>query len=415
MSKFYRLVIMMLLAVPGLVQSQEVQNDSLFVLQQVKDLIAQRQYASAHLLLKDYLEQVGEKPFFVCLLVENGLRNFYQHDNYQIFYLRDTETQWNQKLLDTLKNVRTARLRYPERILKRLIQSYPEMAKPYQLLGYYYEIQYEDLSDIDIIPMNRVKMLEKKIYENYRKAFQLKCRDIGVVRWLGDYFYRNNQIDQAEKYYRLNIEKPRQDALSYLRLAEIYFHKKLYTEAYQYAMTALKLFPATEVYLRYDAIRLAARVLKELGEINKFVYYLQECIRLLPDVQDAYLDLIQYHVQDENYDQAEETFRQMLLHNPFDLQGYRALEKYVLKTGHYFFASKLFDEMLLKFENSDEVMANVYRFKGNLAYFQGMPEEAKKFWELSRNYLKRYLPPNSPLIKEVGDLKALENLKVERQ
>ena len=156
-------------------------------------------------------------------------------------------------------------------------------------------------------------------------------------------------------------------------------------------------------------------MLKELGELDKYVYYLKECIRILPDVQDAYLDLIDYYLWDEKYDQAEETFRQMLLNNPFDLQGYKALVKYVLKTGHYLFASKLFDEMLLKFENSDEVMANVYRFKGNLAYFQDMPEEAKKFWELSRNYLKRYLPPHSPLIREVGDIKALENLKAEKQ
>ncbi len=409
------LFILILLSAPVLLPAQETQNDSLFVFQQVEDLIAQGQYASAHLLLKDYLEHVGEKPFFVCLMVENGLKHFYDHDNYQIFYLRDSEVQWNHKLLDTLNNVRTARLRYPQRILKRLIQTHPNLAKPYQLLGYYYELQYNDLSDIDIIPMNRIQMLEKEIYRNYRKAFQLGSRDVSVVRWLGDYFYRNNQVDQAEKYYRLNIKKPHQDAISYLRLAEIYVHRKMYTEAYQYAMTALKLFPATEVYLRYDAIRLAARVLKELGELDKYVYYLKECIRILPDVQDAYLDLIDYYLWDEKYDQAEETFRQMLLNNPFDLQGYKALVKYVLKTGHYLFASKLFDEMLLKFENSDEVMANVYRFKGNLAYFQDMPEEAKKFWELSRNYLKRYLPPHSPLIREVGDIKALENLKAEKQ
>ncbi len=384
--------------------AQETGNDSLFTVHQFEDLVKHQQYASAHILLEDYIRQTGFKPYFVNMMVSNGLHHFYRYENYVVFYLKDSVDDWDKIPADSMQNLRTARLRYPQRLLKKIISEAPQNARAYKLLGDFYNIQYKDLSEIDLLEETRIKELEQKIFDNYSKAEQLGLQNVEVNRWLGDYYYRSNQVDLALKFFKKNLKAQKPDAFSYLRLAEIDHHKKLYTEAYQYASMALKNFPHGEVYLRYDALLLSARVLLELGERDKFLYYIRECTRLLPDMQDAYIDLAKYYESMEHYDQAEKTLRQMMLNNPYDLSGYKILEQYIYKHRRYGFGDKLFDELLVRFENSDEVMANIYLYKGNIAAQQKFTSEAKKFWEISRNYMRKYLPANSPLLKQVGEL-----------
>jgi len=386
-------------------------DDSTFFVQQVRDLIDQHQFASAHILLEERIQQEGLKPFFACWMVDNGLKHFYRHENYQIFYLKDSTNFWNKSFLDSSKNIRIARLRYPRRILQRIIHTHPNYACAYKLLGDYYNIQYRDFSDVDYLESEKIKELEQKIFQNYSRAVQLGFQPIAVNRWLGDYYLKINQTEEAEKFYLKNVKKDSGDAISFYRLAEISFQKKLYTRAYNYALKALTYFSPADVYLKYDALRLAAKSLLALGETEKFLYYINDCIRVIPDVQDAYIDLFEYYKSNGESKKAEDVLRRMLINNPYDLKGYRIVEQYIIESQSFFFGDSLFEEMLMKYENSDEVLANVYWSKGNVAYRQGLPSEARKFWEISRNYMRRYLPENSPLLKEVGDLAGKNSTK----
>lgn len=392
-------------------QAQNVSEDSVLFNQQIQDLINQKQYASAHILLEDFLQQSGLKPFYACWMVENGLLHYFRHENYHIFYLMDEPNHWNESTPDTTRNMRIARLRYPEHILKAIIHQHPGYARAYKLLGDYYNMQIQDMNALELPDTNRMNNLEKLVFQYYTQAEKLNYQDVQINQWLGIYYRRINQIDLAEKYFLRNIKPPHHDAISFLNLAEISYQRKKYASAFNYAIQAVKYFSPIEVYLKYDAKRLAARSLLALGDEERFLQYIEDCIQMLPDVQDAYIDLFQYYEGNGRGEEAEAVLKKMLLANPFDRKGYTVLENYIIKHQNYFFGERLFDEMLLKYENWDEVLANIYWSKGNLAFAQGLKSEAENFWEISRNYMRRYLPENSPLLKQVGDVARLSGKK----
>jgi tetratricopeptide (TPR) repeat protein len=383
--------------------SQDVQPDSVIFVKQVNGFLEQKKYASAHLMLEEYLQQNGMKPFFTCWMVSNGLTNYYRHENYDFFYLKDLNIGKIQSVTEE-ENPRIIRLRYPQRLLEKIIQGNPKYALAYKLLGDYYDLQLRDLSHFDFAKPATIRSLEEKIFTNYSQADKLGLKNDQLNRWMGDYYLNRNQLDLAETYYQKNSRKVPADGISLYRLAEISFQKKLYTQAYNYATEALKNLSAEEVYLKYDALLLSANALQELGEFPRFLETIQACIDLLPDLPDAYLALIEYHEAVGDSEKVALLFQEMLLKNPYELEGYRKLESYVVNSGTYSLADSLFEMLLLQYENWDEVLANIYWSKGNLAFYRKSPAEANNFWEISRNYMRRYLPENHLLIRQVGDL-----------
>ncbi|MEJ2048859.1 MAG: hypothetical protein P8Y60_03280 [Calditrichota bacterium] len=389
---------------PNLLISQTANEDSLKFLKQINDLSSKKQYASIQYLLENRLKEVGLKPYWACRMVQNGLKNYTSHQLYKIFYLRNEAIPNKVSQADTVLNIQMTQLRNPQRILRKIINSYPNYAWTYKLLGDYYQIQLQEFKNFDFASENLVVSLEEKVFNNYSKAVKLGYISIEMNRWLGIYYLTKNQYDQAESCFLKNITDKIEDPVSLLKLSEISYSKKEFSRAYNFAERAMEKFPKDKIYQLYEAKRLAANSLKELGELTKFQAYLKECIHSLPEIQDAYIDLINYYISDGNTQEAESTIRNMLLHNPYEKKGFRTIEKYILDSKNFYFADTLFDEMLMQFENWDEVLANIYWSKGDLAYNQGLETEAHKYWEISRNYMRHYLPEDSELIKEVGQI-----------
>jgi tetratricopeptide (TPR) repeat protein len=367
----------------------------------VNNLIENQNYGSAHLLLEEFLQRAGMKPTISCVMVQNGLNHYFRQENYQIFLLKDESPSVKQK---STKNIPIGRLRYPQKILEKIIKQYPQRALPYKLLGDYYNIQLKDISNFEIVEQVKISDLEEKIYTYYSQAVKLKHEDSYLNRWLGGYYARNNQIELAEQFYLKNSRKNYEDAISLYRLAEINYQKKLFTKAFNFADRSLDLFSPEDIYLKYDALRLSANSLRELGEESRFIELINECIQLIPEIQEAYLDLTSFYTSKSNYELAEKTYKKMLFNNPFELKGYRNFETYLNMTKNYTVADTLFSELQLMYDNWDEVMANIYWSKGNLAYQKNMKNEATRFWEISKNYMRKYLPENHSLIKKVGEI-----------
>jgi uncharacterized protein YozE (UPF0346 family) len=386
------------------VYSQPDAGDSIMVVQQVTALIQQQKFATAHEMLEKYLEENGMRPFFACWMVNNGLQNYYRQENYEFFYLRDNEEKSAGNIKAGNQEIKVARMRYPQRLLEKVIDQNPDMAFAYKILGDYYDIQLKDLSHFEFARGHNIKELEEKTFSFYSQAEKLGYHDMAVNRWLGDYYINKNQLEMAEKYYAKNIKKTLPDAISLFHLAEISFQKKQYTQAYNYSNQSLKYLKPEDIYLKYDALRLSANSLKELGETDRFNQIINDCIRLLPDLQDAYIDLIGYYISRGDSALAEHSFSEMFMKNPFDHQGYQQLEKYIQESKNYQFADSLFDNLIVKYENWDEVLANIYWSRGNIAYSRNLKSDASNFWEISKNYMKRYLPENHSLIKQVGDI-----------
>lgn len=383
--------------------SQDIQTDSTIFVQQVNTFLEQEKYATVHILLEEFLQQNGMKPFFTCWMVSNALTNYYRHENYDFFYLKDPDSD---KIPSTAEdeNPRIIRLRYPQRILEKTIKDHSRYALAYKLLGDYYDLQLRDLSHFEFAKPTTIKSLEDRTFNNYSQAEKLGYKNIQMNRWMGDYYFNRNQLDQARNYYQKNTRKEPADGISLYRLAEISFQKKLYTQAYNYTGEALKYLTTEDLYLKYDALRLSANALQQLGESEKFLVTIQECIDLLPDLQDAYLDLIDFYEARNDSGNVKILFHEMLLSNPYELKGYRKLENYVAHTRNYSLPDSLFELMLVQYENWDEVLANIYWSKGNLAFDQKSLADANNFWEISRNYMRRYLPEDHKLIRQVGDL-----------
>ena len=265
-------------------------------------------------------------------MVQNGLNHYFRQENYQIFLLKDESPSANQK---ASKNIQIGRLRHPQRILEKIIRQYPQKALPYKLLGDYYNIQLKDISNFEAVEQLKINDLEEKIYTYYSQAVKLRLEDSYLNRWLGDYYAHSNQIELAEKFYLKNSRKNYEDPISLYRLAEINYQKKLFTKAFNFADRSLDLFTPEDIYLKYDAIRLSANSLRELGEESRFIELIKECIQLIPEIQEAYLDLTRFYTDHSNYDLAEKTYKQMLTANPFELKGYRNFETYLSKTKNY--------------------------------------------------------------------------------
>lgn len=401
MLKFLAILLISLIFQYSL-NSQPSQQDSLFVVQQVSDLIRAQKYASAHELLENYLEEFGINNHFVCLMVDNGLRHHYLHENYDYFYLKNVENSSGKPAKEAQPQI--ARLRHPRRLLEKVIRQKPDKALAYKLLGDYYNIQLGDLSHFEFAQNGSIKELEEKCFYYYTKAEKLGVSDRETCRWLGDYYNSRNQPETAEKYYQKNIEKSPPDAISLFQLAELSFQKKQYTQAYNYSSKSLKFLKPEDLYLRYDALRMAAISLKELGEETRFLQLINECLKTNSEAQEAYIDLIDYYISNGDTTIVEHTFTEMFLNNPFDRPGYNRLEKYIVSSGHFKFADSLFDRMILKYENWDEALANIYWSKGNIAYHRNLTSEASSFWELSRNYMRKYLPEDHSILKQVGEL-----------
>lgn len=386
--------------------SQEAKIDSLSFTKHLQDLQNHQQFATVQDLLQEKIQKEGFKPFFTCWMIQNGLRNYYQQDNFNTFYLKNNSAQLKMTSPININSNLITRLRFPQRILQKLIHLYPDNPCPYKLLGDYYELQLVMLKNFNSTLKNKVRDLEEKIFSFYSMADKLGYENIDLNCWLGNYYLKHNQPEKAESYFLKNINNHLEDPLSLYRLAEISYSNKQFTQSLNYANRAYHKFTQDDFFLKYDALRLTANSLKALGELDKFLNSINECIQMLPDAQDAYIDLINYYISDNNTEEIEKLIKQMLLNNPFDLKGYRKTEHYITHNGNFYFGDSLFDEMLMQFENWDEIMANIYWSKGNLAFNQGLESEARKFWEISRNYMRRYLPEDSPTLKQVGKVES---------
>ncbi|HQU71143.1 MAG: hypothetical protein KDI06_06565 [Calditrichaeota bacterium] len=378
--------------------SQE--SDSLLsvYLERANSHIALERYASAHFTLDSALQRAAFRPELVCLMVDNVFQNYFQQEDLTLFYLKNTQREEGRNLTV---------IRHPDRMLQKLIKAYPESGYAYKLLGDFQRLSLREGIKNPLGNPEPTWVVRDRIYAYYSRAGQLGFRDTGMNRWMGEYFLAGERPAMAISYFEKNVFEEGGDPLSNFYLSRIYFADKKYSEAYSYALGAMKQDSMLALYQQYEAARIAAQSFFFLGETNKFLSYTNKCLNLLPGKQDAYLDLIGYFANQLADRRVEKLFRQMLLENSYQFRGFEALEKHALKTGNYDFAEDLLETLLERFEYSDEALGHIYRCRGDLASQQGNAGEARRFWDISRNYYYRFLPEDDPVFRQIGQLDRL--------
>ncbi len=376
--------------------------DSAEVISTAQTYIEQKQFASAHALLDSAIHVYGLVPQFICLQIANVLQHHFTHKDFKTFYLRNYPESWNNARSLQLQNTAIRFIRYPNRILEKLIEKNPKIACAYKLLGDYYNLILSNKLETFTLSQKEIQQLEKQILDNYEKAVANGYRDPEVFLWLGDYYQRQKQYRQAQQYYQKTLQVQHNNAVANFRLAQIYYHEKQYSQAITRARLALDNFSEEDIYLRYDALILLAKSYHALGETDAFIDAITEAIQFLPDQQQAYLLLIAHYEEQGQIPEAEAVFRQMFVHNPYDRPGFRRLEQFVVKHNDFLFSEALFEELVVKFESNDEVLGNLYWFRGNILWKQGLTGEAQQMWQLATKYLKKCYPPQHPIFKEIG-------------
>jgi hypothetical protein len=370
-------------------------------IKKASESITQKQYASANQFIESLIQKNGFQPELVCMQVENALAHHFYNMKYISFYLMDSVKTGNGNNLKYSNTI--SFLRYPNRLLERIISEYPDYSKAYKLLGDFYKLKL-NIVDSSLVNKEALAQVTENVFQNYNKAFQLDYNGPLVNRWLGNYYKSKNQLKNAKIYYQKNVDSGFNDIMTFYNLAEIYYKEKQYSQSYSFVLKALANLSVSKIKERYNALRIAALSMLYLGEEERFKTYIDECIRLMPDKQETYITLAQYYDQKKNIDKIEEIVSEMLAKNPFDLEGYNYLENFILKYDRYLFGEKLFENMMLNFDNSYQVTGNIYWYRGNLFYHQGMNEEARKLWEISRSYFSKYLPDDDPIFKKIGNV-----------
>ncbi len=377
-------------------------QDSTSYIEEAEKLIQEQKYASAHRLLEGAIQTVGFQPIVICPLIDNVLKHYFWQKNFEIFYLKDSLDYHQPVSGQSFANSDVAVFYYPERILTKIIEQNPQFARAYKLLGDYYLLK----SDLAVEKLNDLKRneLREKVFTYYHRAVQLGYQASDLNRWLGIYYYENQQPRIAKEYFLKNDGENVNDIISCYYLSEIFYQEKQYSQGYNYAIKALQDYRYLDLGMRYNAMHIAALSLYHLGEESRFLDYILQCIQLFPDDEAAYLDLLDYYENKNDQERMRKIIRQMLLNNPYDAKGYKYLERFCIKNFEFDYGIALFDEMMVKYEYSDQAMGNIYRFRGNLLFQQGNVDEARKLWDVSRSYFIRYLPADSPQLKEIGDI-----------
>ena len=261
----------------------------------------------------------------------------------------------------------------------------------------------------EIIDISTVLKLRNTIFSHYSKAVAFGINDVEVNRWMGIYYSDFGQQEIAREYFLRNQQSD--DALSWHYLARITYRDKQYNDAQNYSVQALKQQQKLSLEQQYETLRIAALSLKRIGEEERFLDYLKRCIHLMPDQQDAYLDLIDHYLAKQELTNVEQLLNAMLLHNAYSTPGFKALERYCSKSGDFDFADKLFEQLMGICEHSDECMGNIYHYRGNMLYYQGLIDQAKKQWNISKRYFARILPENDIKFREIGAISRESSMK----
>lgn len=404
------LCFLLFLACNQLSHGQEVSppGDSSAFYKTAQELLIQQRYATLHTLLDSALYTQGLQPGLVCRMVDNVLKNHFWRQGQNRFYLRDkSESGMESSSVAAAVVV----VRDPDVLLRKLIEAHPQSASAYKLLGDFYRIQLTANPDLERLAPVVAAELGERVAGQYAHAVQLGYLDSAVNRWLGNYYLKAGRPRLAREHFQRNVDAHLEDASTFTGLARINFAEKQYSQGLKFAESALEHTAELSVADRYEMLRIAALSLFQLGERERFLEYNQQCLRLLPARQEAYLDLCKYLAETNQFEREAQTLTDMLLNDPLDDAGYQYLVKFCVRQDDFRFGDQLLDRMAYRFEHSDAAMGNIYRFRGNLSFMKGDAEEARKLWEVSRSYFGRFLPEDHPLFKEIGDISRESSLR----
>ena len=354
---------------------------------QIQRLIKAGRYASAARMITEIQNAEGIQADLSCQMVSLALNRRFLQKKYEVFYLADSSQKGAPPRYFTVRR--------PVQLLQRVLEQFPDYAPAYKLLGDYYRLQLSQINGIQFVPASVREKIQEKIFNFYQKAVKTGAQNSSILLWMGEYYQRLKQWATAEKYLNAALKKKKRNPRIYLNLAEIYLAEGHFARAYNAASSAHKFLKTKNLPVLYRNLRIAGLALQNLGEEKRFLQYAQRCIQLMPDEQAAYRDIILFYQNKNKPAVAEKYIYQMLTNNPFDAEGFRDAREFAKKFRNFDFIGKLLSDLSVQFEDSPQVMGNIYWLRGSILTDRGKPMKAGIMWQISRQYYRKMIPADS--------------------
>ena len=192
-----------------------------------------------------------------------------------------------------------------ERMLKKVIQMNPDLAKAHKDLG--------------IIYLN--KRLFDYADDEFKTAMKLQPNDFEILFEYGNFLYSTSRNTEAERYYgeALDIEPDNVLALTFMALNKLILNQL--DEAKSYIMKALKHNPHHE-YIQFCT----GRILYARQEYEEAKNYLIRAVEQNPDIETQNLLALTYFELEE-YEKAINIFKNLLAKHPENISILMSIAK----------------------------------------------------------------------------------------
>ena len=377
-------------------------------LEEITILIEREQHATAHnrLWRINHLDHATDTT--ICLMVKNAFEGNIYHTNYFRFFMVDKTIYVESETFSSVNKENDTLIvsfSRPEQWIKRALEINPENGMAFYLLGfYYYKSKLPELS-LDSPISNDGDELEREIAVLYEKAFKYGYRHKTIFRFLGEYYSKQRIIHRAKRFYRWNAMERYFDSESVLQLATIYQNEAKSQKALELAFSALSHLQDAEFNLKYLALRIIADANRELKHPDKFKYYNQLCLQLIPEQSDAYLDMVEFYDQQEKIDSIMLWMNKLFSQNPFDAKNYKMVDYISRKYKNFNELLSLLNKNREDYSQYDAVLAYSWWAQGDIYYHSEKKGLARKAWSKSKEYFLKFINPRDPIFKKIGKVK----------
>jgi diguanylate cyclase (GGDEF)-like protein len=286
------------------------------------------------------------------------------------------------------------------------------IAGNYPMIGSY-EAKFVDLNflnkDITLTKIYNELILKLKYQEaiDKLKEFEDYCLSIKDNRLISDYYmllgycyFNISDIEDAQKYLELSINRNDKNYISYYILGNLYFTLGDNNKAIDYLEKCVKIEPTFVI-----GRRVLAQIYVDLRRYNDGIRQYQEIVNLLPNSGYYLYQLYNAYYKAEQYDKAKEIIERMIKLQPNLYLNYSRYVEVLIKLKNFDQAKNVINQKLIN-NPDDNAKFEGYYYLANIAFIQDNLKDALKYVDLAKK-----IKYNQSL--EILDYKIKERMKKE--
>ena len=177
----------------------------------------------------------------------------------------------------------------------------------------------------------------------------------------------NGEYNEGVKYLESELSENPKNGYAYIWIGVAEYAQENYSRALTIINRGLSLLPKKDKEYRAFSYDLRARVYYELGEMDKVLKDLNECVALQPEVADYLEERAQIYYEQEMYDLSDKDYQKITELDEGSVMGYMGIGRNAMMQARYDDALKQFDyvvKMASGYSSGYSFRAEAYVRKG---------------------------------------------------